>query len=46
MVTAVVDRAGWAGAFTMLAVGPLLGATAMMLLRREPAAARLAGGRG
>jgi len=41
----VVSWAGWAGAFTLLAVGPLLGCVAMARLRRHPAALRLAGGR-
>lgn len=41
----VVTWAGWPGAFTLLAVGPLLGCVAMLALRRHPAAARLAGGR-
>jgi MFS family permease len=38
-------RIGWAGAFAILAVGPALGAAAMLRLRSRPAAARLAGGR-
>ncbi len=46
LVPVVVGWAGWPGAFTMLAAGPLLGAAAMTLLRGDPAAARLAGGRG
>ncbi len=46
LVPVVVGWAGWAGAFTMLAAGPLLGAAAMLLLRADPASARLAGGRG
>ena len=46
LVPVVVGWAGWSGAFTMLAAGPLLGAAAMLRLRRDPAAGRLAGGRG
>ena len=46
LVPVVVGWAGWAGAFMMLAAGPLLGAAAMLLLRADPASARLAGGRG
>jgi MFS family permease len=38
-------RIGWAGAFTILAVGPGLGVVAMLRLRARPEAARLAGGR-
>lgn len=42
----VLERAlGWPGAFAVLAAGPLLGCWAMQPLRRDPAAARLAGGR-
>jgi MFS family permease len=41
----IVGRAGWTAGFTLLAVGPVLGAAAMLRLRRIPAAARLAGGR-
>ena len=37
--------AGWAGAFSVLAIGPILGCLAMARLRREPDAARIAGGR-
>ena len=46
LVPVVVGWAGWTGAFTMLAAGPLLGAAAMLLLRADPASARLAGGCG
>ena len=45
LVPHVVAAAGWTGAFSMLAVGPLLGCVAMYRLRRRPEAARLAGGR-
>ncbi len=41
----VVTLVGWHYAFVLLAVGPLLGALAMLRLRRLPEAARLAGGR-
>ncbi|MBI3368544.1 MAG: MFS transporter [Burkholderiales bacterium] len=41
----VVDLAGWRGAFTMLAIGPILGCVAMARLRARPEAVRLAGGR-
>ena len=37
---------GWAWAFAFLAIGPALGVLAMALLRRSPAAARLAMGKG
>jgi MFS family permease len=46
LVPPVVAALGWPGAFTMLAAGPVLGCVAMARLRRHPAAARLAGGRG
>ncbi len=36
---------GWQWTFSILAVGPFIGATAMLALRRRPAAARLANGR-
>lgn len=36
---------GWRWAFLLLAPGPLIGAAAMLSLRRSPAAAKLAGGR-
>jgi len=36
---------GWRWAFVLLAVGPAFGATSMLILRRRPEAARLAGGR-
>ena len=41
-----IGVSGWGGAFTILAVGPLLGVWAMLTLRRTPDAAKLAGGRG
>lgn len=46
LVPVVVGWGGWTGAFTMLAAGPLLGAAAMLRLRGDPEAVRLAGGRG
>ena len=39
------DRDAWALAFAVLAVGPLVGIVAMLLLRRRPDAVRMAGGR-
>ena len=45
LVPDVVAVAGWPGAFSMLAVGPLLGCVAMYRLRQRPQARRLAGGR-
>jgi len=36
---------GWQWTFSVLAVGPFIGAAAMLTLRRRPAAARLANGR-
>ena len=45
LVPVIVGWIGWAGAFTMLACGPLLGTIAMTRLREDPASARLAGGR-
>jgi MFS family permease len=41
----VLRAAGWQGAFALLAVGPALGAVAMLRLRGRPEAVRLAGGR-
>jgi len=45
LVAPVVHALGWPGAFTMLAIGPLLGCVAMARLRAHPEAIRLAGGR-
>ena len=39
------DRGAWALAFTILALGPLVGILAMLRLRRRPDAVRMAGGR-
>jgi MFS family permease len=41
----VVDWIGWQFAFATLAIGPFLGVWAMALLRADPSANRLAGGR-
>lgn len=45
-VPRLVAASGWPLAFALLAVGPLLGALAMLRLRAAPEAARIAGGRG
>nr|WP_283949753.1 MFS transporter [Limobrevibacterium gyesilva] len=45
LIPPVVDLVGWQYAFATLAIGPFLGAWAMLRLRWHPAAARLAGGR-
>jgi MFS family permease len=45
LLPAVLRAAGWAGAFALLAVGPVFGVAAMLRLRCRPEAARLAGGR-
>ncbi len=46
LVPTLVDNIGWQWAFAILAIGPAFGIWAMQKLRRSPAAARLAGGRG
>ena len=46
VVPTLVAQVGWGWAFSLLAVGPLVGLWAMRLLGRMPAAARLSGGRG
>jgi MFS family permease len=46
LIPVLVDGVGWQWAFASLALGPLFGLWAMAALRRSPAAARLAGGRG
>jgi MFS family permease len=46
LIPTLQARVGWEWAFTFLALGPLVGIWAMSQLRRSPAAARLAGGRG
>lgn len=45
LVPDAVAFAGWPAAFSMLAIGPLLGCVAMYRLRQRPQALRLAGGR-
>ncbi|MDV6376555.1 MFS transporter [Deinococcus arenicola] len=46
LVPILVSHSGWPLAFTVLAIGPLLGAVAMRQLARMPEAAQIAGGRG
>ena len=46
LIPVVRDQAGWPWAFLVLTPGPVLGAYAMLRLRRRPEAARIAGGRG
>jgi sugar phosphate permease len=46
MIPPLVNRVGWQYAFAFLAIGPAAGIGAMWLLRRSPAAEKLAGGRG
>jgi hypothetical protein len=36
---------GWRWSFSVLAIGPAFGAVSMLILRRRPDAAKLAGGR-
>ncbi|MGA2551633.1 MAG: MFS transporter [Burkholderiaceae bacterium] len=45
LVPVLVSRFGWAGAFSTLAGGPLLGCIAMAQLRGHPDSRKLAGGR-
>lgn len=45
LVPTIESAAGWGWAFALLALGPLVGAVAMGLLRRLPEASRLAGGK-
>ncbi len=45
LLPVVLGHAGWRGAFTMLALGPLVGCLAMWRLRSTPDAKRLAGGK-
>ncbi len=45
LVPVVTDAVGWRFALLPLAVGPLLGAVAMLRLRASPASRQLAGGR-
>ncbi len=45
LVPPINAAVGWRWTFLFLAAGPFLGAWAMLALRRDPAAKRLAGGR-
>ena len=45
LVAPVSHAMGWPAAFTMLAIGPVLGCLAMARLRASPESRRLAGGR-
>jgi MFS family permease len=44
IIPTMVDWVGWRWAFASLSIGPVAGVWAMYLLRRSPAASRLAGG--
>ncbi len=46
LVPPINAAVGWHWTFLFLAAGPFLGAWAMLALRRDPAAAKLAGGKG
>lgn len=46
LIPAVVDWIGWTWAFVILAPGPAFGIASMNRLRKSPAAAGIAGGRG
>jgi MFS family permease len=46
LIPVLVEWVGWQQAFLVLGVGPVFGIWAMWQLKRSPAAARLAGGRG
>jgi MFS family permease len=46
LIPTVERWVGWQWAFAVLALGPVVGVAAMGVLRRSPARARLAGGRG
>jgi len=46
LIPTLESLVGWQWAFMFLAVGPVVGIAVMYALRRSPAAARLAGGRG
>jgi MFS family permease len=46
LIPAAQSRVGWGWAFAVLAIGPAVGVAAMSVLRRSPAAAKLASGRG
>ena len=45
LMPGVVDRIGWRYAFSVLAIGPILGIIAMMRLRQTPEAMKIASGR-
>jgi dipeptide/tripeptide permease len=45
LLPTVQNAVGWQWAFAFLALGPAIGIAAMLLLRRSPAARKLAGGR-
>ena len=45
LVPTVVEAAGWGAALAILAGGPVVGIIAMAMLRRDPAATRMASGR-
>ncbi len=45
VVPELAERAGWGGAFALLAAGPAFGIASMLRLRSQPDAARMAGGR-
>jgi MFS family permease len=46
MIPPVESAIGWEWAFSVLAIGPFIGIIAMLMLRRSPDRARLAGGLG
>jgi MFS family permease len=46
LIPPLEQAVGWGWAFAFLALGPAVGVWAMFLLRRSPAAQRLAGGKG
>jgi len=46
LIPLVAESVGWRWAFAPLAIGPVVGMTAMLWLRSLPEATRLAGGRG
>lgn len=45
MVPLIVDAQGWSLSFDSLALGPVVGVWAMLMLRGQPEALALAGGR-
>jgi hypothetical protein len=45
LIPYAVDFVGWRYAFSILAIGPLLGAASMLALRRAPESLAMAGGR-